>query len=158
MSEKFEHIIKFRPAYDKRNPEPSKNYGVHCVDMLMVLKGSKGAISFTIFTGWYLPHVAADWRNRGLASLAAFDASGADIGYHSRKPLREWQNDTNKNEHCEWCDNEPCWYDGSGLAASELFKRFVKEGEEIVWSTLEEWYHSEFDTNVSDSSSGGKPE
>ena len=156
MSEKFERIVRFKPAYDKRNPEPSKNYGVHCADMFMVLKGSKGAIVFTVFTGWYLPSTIDWWKSRNLATVESVKGWGADIGYHSKNPIREWQTDTNKNESCQWCDNEPCWYDGSGLQAQELFQKFVSQGEEIVWQTLEEWYHSEFDNVLLDISKQGE--
>lgn len=150
MSEKFEKIVNFRPAYDKRNTDSSKNYGVHCVDMFMILKGTKGAIVFTVFTGWYLPNTIDWWKSRNLATLESVKGWGADIGYHSKKPLSEYQHENAPStEHCEYCDGQPCWYDGSGLAAQELFQKFVAQGEEVVWRTLEDWYYSEF---------GGRPE
>jgi hypothetical protein len=33
----FERIVTMNPAYDKRNADPSKNYGIHGVDLRMVL-------------------------------------------------------------------------------------------------------------------------
>jgi hypothetical protein len=116
--------------------------------MIMGLKGSKGTITFTVFTGWYLPQTIDWWKSKGYATVESVKGWGTDIGYHSKQPIREWQTETNKSsDTCEWTDGS-CWYDGSGLAGQELFNRFVVEGEEVVWKTLEEWYHSEFDSIV----------
>jgi len=49
--------IKFSPAYDKRDPDPSKNYGIHGVTITFLLKGEKGAVQFVLYTNWHLPHV-----------------------------------------------------------------------------------------------------
>ena len=43
----MERIIKFHQAYDKRHPNPSKNYGIHGVDLVFVLKGELGAVVST---------------------------------------------------------------------------------------------------------------
>jgi hypothetical protein len=56
----LERITEFAPAFDKRDPDPKKNYGIHGVDLRMVLKGEEGAVQFVLFTGWMLPHVAKE--------------------------------------------------------------------------------------------------
>lgn len=38
-----ERIVEFTPAFDKRSSDPSKDYGIHGVDMRMVLKGVTAA-------------------------------------------------------------------------------------------------------------------
>lgn len=53
----LERIVKLLPAWDKRNSDPSKNYGVHGVELRMVLKGPEGAVQFVLYTNWHLPHV-----------------------------------------------------------------------------------------------------
>ena len=52
-----ERIVEFTPAFDKRSSDPSKDYGIHGVDMRMVLKGENAATQFVLFTNWHLPHV-----------------------------------------------------------------------------------------------------
>lgn len=47
---------------------------------------------------------------------------------------------------CVWLDNSPCFYDGSGLRAQEVFKIFVKEGEEALWEELEDAYRSQWES------------
>jgi len=37
----IERIVEFDPAYDERN-NPKGNYGIHGVNLRMILKGSKG--------------------------------------------------------------------------------------------------------------------
>ena len=99
---KFERIVDLRPAFDRRDPDPRKNHGVHGVELIMVLKGPEGAISFTIFTNWQLPDVQDMQDERVLkrsaegifekADLTAFyHPWAADLGYHSPKPRYEGQ-------------------------------------------------------------------
>ena len=38
-----ERITKIYPAWDRRDPNPSKNYGIHGAELRMVLKGELGA-------------------------------------------------------------------------------------------------------------------
>ena len=94
MSEQFEQITEFTPAYDRRDPDPKKNFGIHGVDLRMVLKGPEGAVRFVVYTNWQLPHVTKE--NHTLARIGKltdtlmgclFDPMPADLGYHSPKPM-----------------------------------------------------------------------
>lgn len=126
----LERIVKFYPAFDKRDSDPKKDYGIHCVDLLMLVKGEKGAVQFRLFTGWYLSHL--DQKS---------EPAPADLGYHSLKPIYEDQ--TPISENCEWL-NAPCYYDGSGLNAQRVFDVLLKEGSDGVWRELEEYYNEVF--------------
>lgn len=125
MSTELTRKISFKPAFDRRHTDPKKNYGIHCMDMSFWLVGPKGGISFTIYTGWYLPYMGG-----------GSSAMGADVSYHSKVPLYEGQT---KLESCQLTGGD-CYSDGSGLAAQDLFAQFVAGGEEVVWKKLEEWY------------------
>jgi hypothetical protein len=50
----FIRILQICPAWDRTHTEPSKNYGVHCMDLRCYLKGIKGVVQFILYTGWYL--------------------------------------------------------------------------------------------------------
>ena len=142
--EKLEKIIKFTPAYDKRNPDPKKNYGVGSVRCVMVLKGEKGAVHFVFGTGMYLPQVYEWWERRGLNQTPNKPAyMGYDVGYHSH--TRHYESQTVSQESCEWLDGKPCFSDGSALRAEEFMDVFVKEGEEKIWEMLEEDYKCHFE-------------
>jgi len=79
--------------------------------MRWVLKGSKGAVQFLVFTQWMLPHVAKEQAERFWLRTLKFQGSrlgegkkdflqelhifyqpmAADLGYHSRVPMYEGQ-------------------------------------------------------------------
>jgi hypothetical protein len=135
MNEQFVKSVSFSPAWDKRHSEPGKNYGVHCAEIRFTLKGERGAISLLVFTGWHLPHVEREWRER---NIIVGRATGASVDYHSFVPLYEGQ--AVCRESCELLDGKPCYSDGSGMEGDRLFKLLVAEGEAAVWSELESWY------------------
>lgn len=139
----MKRIVKFTRAYDKRHSDPSKNYGIHGVDVYFVLKGDRGAVQFLIFTGWQLPHVQEELR--GNARLDSLFPMAADLGYHSLVP--RYEGHTCMGE-CEWLDGKPCYYDGSGLHAEPVFERLLQEGDEGVWSELEDYYREIFGGEV----------
>lgn len=98
MSNEFQEITEFYPAYDKRDPDPKKNYGIHGVNLRMVLKGPLGAVQFLLFTNWQLPHITKEKHERVLSGKVdeswlrvLFEPMPADLGYHSPKPLYEGQ-------------------------------------------------------------------
>jgi hypothetical protein len=72
---KFERIVLFDPAFDKRNDDPKKNYGIGSVRMTMVLRKGSRAIQFMVFTNWNLPHVEEEFRlkPRDYAPMYAAD-------------------------------------------------------------------------------------
>lgn len=126
---KFERIVKISPAFDRRHPEPSRNYGVGSATIHFVVRGPEGAIGLTIFSGWSLPHVP---NSRPLA---------ADISYHSLVPLRENQS---PRPGCNWLDGRTCYGGGSALAADDYFETLVRGGDEALWPMLESYYRETF--------------
>lgn len=88
---KMERITHFKPAYHKVHEDPKKNFGVHNVEGLMVLKGELGAVHFSFGTGIYLPETLAWWEARHLDASSAIRPFGYDVGYHSPTPRYEGQ-------------------------------------------------------------------
>jgi hypothetical protein len=131
----MEKIVSFEPAYDKRNPDPNKNYGIGCVRIRFVLKGKNGAVQFLMSTGWYLPNV-----DKSSWSSSMREPQGWDLGYHSPVPRYDGQG----SYDCEYLEGGKCYYDGSGIAAEPIMKQLIKEGDKAVWDALEEEYHSLF--------------
>lgn len=142
----MERIVEFTPAFDKRNPNPSKNYGIHGVDLRMYLKGEKGVVQFVLYTNWHLPHVQDELLNKATRQdkrylEVIFNPQPADLGYHSYKPKYEGQYHT---DNCPLLDGHECYYDGSGLNAERIYDVLLKEGSEGVWRELEEYYNHIF--------------
>lgn len=136
--EPFEKIITFRPAYDKRHSDPTKNYGIGSVSLNMVLKGNHGAISFTVLTGWNLPHVQEEYKGNSLVSKAL----AADLSYHS--PIQQYGGQLASD--CEYVNTDKCYCDGSTLEAERVFKIMLEKGSDGVWEAMEAWYQEVFNT------------
>lgn len=141
---KLKRVVRFRPAFDRRHPDPSKNYGIHGVELLMVVVGDKGAAQFLLYTGWDLPHVVKEFaakpcsRSRYTGECECHRGPmPADLGYHRQTPSYDGQ--TEMAAKCEWTGG-PCYYDGSGLNAERIFDLLVTEGDEAVWTALEDYY------------------
>lgn len=134
--------IVISPAFDKRDPNPRKNYGIHGAEMRFILTGEKGAITFTIYTNWHLPHVDAELRNKKRNdpnSDFMFKPEGADVSYHSYTPKYDGHTDSGP---CDYLGGKPCYCDGSSLSARPICELLIAEGSEAVWKELERWYES----------------
>lgn len=169
----MEKITKIHPAWDKRDPDPKKDYGIHCVQIFMVLKGEKGAIHFTFSTGIFLDKTeerlaatgALDWKELSPGHWFSINkAMGYDVGYHARDPQFEghevmWPTKMRKTGPkpldvafdkvgdappiCEWL-GVPCYCDGSAMRAEEWFKVLKAEGSDKIWAMMEEDYKERF--------------
>jgi hypothetical protein len=132
MAEEFERRVVFHPAWDKRDPDPKKDCGIHGVEIVFGLIGAKGAITFTLYTNWDLPEV------RPMRSPPRSAPMPADLGRHSY--IKLYSCDA-KRDDCDWlAGGKPCYYEGSTLAAEPVFERLLREGDAGVWAALEETY------------------
>jgi hypothetical protein len=148
----LERWTEWSPAYDKRSPDPSRNYGVHGVDMRWYVRGPLGAVQFVVHTNWMLEDVRVgshgwdiDIRKSHHHGDLFCAPLPADLGYHSRTPMHEGQVSM---DDCDLIGGVPCFYDGSGLNAAGVFALLVMEGSEAVWERLERYYRSTFEAGT----------
>lgn len=152
--QELERITKFKPAFDRRDSNPSKNYGIGCVQCFMVLKGNEGAVHFTFSTGMLLPETVDEYIRSGKARYEVGNfgvyylnkPTGYDVGYHSPVPLYEYQKEYGGRENCDWLGG-PCFSDGSALRADEWLDIFLREGSDKIWEMLELEYKERFYEN-----------
>ncbi len=86
----YEHILMLHLPFDKRNPDPAKNYGIHGMEIRMVVRRADNCTQFLAYLPVYLPHVASElWEKR--SSYNPFTGMGADVGYHATAPQYEGQ-------------------------------------------------------------------
>jgi hypothetical protein len=141
MSEKLVQIIKFYPAYDRRHRDPAKDYGIGSVCLVFVLQGTQGAVTFTLATGWYLPHVQMKLvKDAAYRQLTPFPM---DLGVHALGPQYSGQS---KRPACDWTTQGYCYYDGSTLNADPFYTTLVEKGSGGVWEELEKYYYMTFNT------------
>lgn len=147
MKIEFETIQRVKLPFDRRHESPSKNYGIHGLDVWFILKGPKGATQYMFNAGIYLPHVEEEYLRRNIDLFSYKDCgkfSGYDVGYHAKEPQFEGQQ---PHGDCDILGGQ-CYYDGSGLFAAEKTKEFFSiRGESIephIWKFLEEQYLERF--------------
>ena len=136
----FDRIIRMSTAFDKRNPDPNKDYGITAMNMWFILRGEKGATQFMVGTPMYLPEISDElWFKGGKINYLKGD--GWDIGYHAKNAQYEGQEPMD----CGLLDEGKCYYDGSSLQASEFYPTFVSEGPDAVWAMLRKRYQEIFE-------------
>jgi hypothetical protein len=149
----FTRRLDINAAWDKRDPDPSKNCGVHGVEFRWYLIGQDGAVQFVLYTNWQLPDVAEGMvcepkgTRGGIFSDFAWCPNKplpADLGYHSPVPMYKGQ----QRRTCEILPQGYCFYDGSVLAADRVFTVLREAGEEGLWATLEQYYVETFEQEV----------
>lgn len=118
-----ERAVVFQPGYRTDR----KTYGRHGMDVTWLLRGGLGVVQFQIFTGWDPGLTRDDYKVNAPA--------GADLGYHALCPQWEGQADYARDD-CDYLGGRTCFNDGSGLAADDLLRRFLIEGEGAIWQTL----------------------
>lgn len=139
--QEFTRDIQFSPAFDKRHPDPRKNYGIESVTMCWLLRGPVGVIQFKVSTGWNLPHVVR------CSSDAVDFPMATDLGYHSPHPM--YDDHMLVSEECSVLGG-PCYYDGSTLNAEEPLRLLIEQGHEAVWDHMKNYYKSLFEGGEND--------
>ena len=148
----MEHIVRFERGYDcikfectsgSKDCKPSSggSHGRHGLNIRFVSKGDAGAVQFLLYTGWTPQYVKPS--NIGLRDCNwGTSIMPADLGYHSKTPRYEGQHKI--DNACEFCDGQPCYYDGSGLNANDAMYALVNGGEVALWAFLDAYYESVF--------------
>jgi hypothetical protein len=135
--------ITISAAFDKRHPEPAKNYGIHGCEMRFIYGDERGYVQFLLYTNWHLPEVEEDAILKGDSSIARHfypfmmwqAPMAADLGYHAPAPQYEGQ----EGRDCDLLGTT-CYYDGSSLNAERIWTVLRREGSEGVWRELEEYW------------------
>lgn len=136
--------VTIRPGYDRRAPDPKKNYGIHGCELLMVRRGKKGAVQFLAFTDW-TPRAVQEERMEDMrrTDVVGVQPMGADLGYHSIVPQYEGQ----QVMDCNLLKGKKCYYDGSSLNADRVIDILLTKGSDGVWDELEGYYIEIFGEN-----------
>ena len=138
MSQRFERKIAFVPAFDKRDLDPRKNYGVHGAEIRFTLRDTetKDVLCFVLYTNWMTRdvQVETDARYPGGSFPYMFhkpQPAGCDL-HLAKKPNVDY---ASYREHCELTGGE-CWCDGTAIT-DDLFYTLVEQGEEAFWAFME---------------------
>lgn len=147
----FEKIVRVSGAFDKRDTDPKKNYGISACRIWFILKGPLGAVQFVIGTNWHLPDVQREnreWQHDFDCKYDKIHPEGWDVGYHAHRPMYGDQPEMD----CDLFEGGRCYYDGSSLRADDWVPKFIEGGTDWLWPELEKEYEERFTE-----SSGGQP-
>ena len=149
----MEHITRFIAGHDcirfkcrfgskECKPGAGGSHGVSGLKILFVANGTEGAVQFVLSTG-LLP------QYKKPSSIGTRDMYGVesnmlpmDIWYHSKSPRYDGHEPI--SDTCEFCDGEPCYYDGSGLNANDAMYALVNGGDAALWEFLDAYYEAVF--------------
>lgn len=134
MTDKLTRSVEMYPAYDKRDSDPKKNYGISSATLKFLLSGPKGTIQFSILTGWHLPHVAKELEAKGRPFG---EPMGMDLGYHAH--AKQYESQEVMQNKCDYLGG-PCYYDGTSLGAQDLMATLLENGLDAVWEVMERRY------------------
>jgi len=152
----FEKEVYFKPAFDKRNSNPKRDYGIGAMRFSFVLKGKNGASSMAFSTNMYLPETIKEYRDEGIyrylmnGSKETFktkiDLKASkqlecwSIDIHSPKPLFKGQT----SGKCPFLKGGKCYCDGSYTRAEQYADVLLRQGSEAIWKILEKEYNAYF--------------
>lgn len=141
----LEESVQFVPGYNCSD-KSMRGHGVHGMEVRWYLRGPKGGAQFVIYSGW-IPGKLQPGHGLSPAGDYSWECylhngelrypAGADVGYHAKFP--QWEGQEPIQDDCA-ITGGPCYYDGSGLRAEKLARRFAHEGEQVIWDELEDVY------------------
>ena len=142
---KLTRSIDFTPAFDRRDKDPNKNYGIHGVDLLFHLKGPKGAVTLVVYTNWHLPHVTEEFVNDcakygSSADIhAKFLPYAAELCVHHLTPCYPGHN----SQPCNLNPDKICYPSFYYSDAKDYLNVLISQGQEALWTKLTELYEKE---------------
>jgi len=135
MKERFKKLVEFSPAFDKRNSDPKKNYGIGSVRIRFTLIGELGAVYFIMSSNFYTESVIKDNFTKPFGEWQPLPLQ---VGYHSPYPHFEGQSICKSK--CQYLNNKPCYSDCSFLQADKVYQLLLSDGDKGVWKYLTSFY------------------
>ena len=134
----LEESVQFTPGYNCPVTGPH-GHGVHGMEICWYLRGPKGAVWLRVFTKWTPGEL---YPGHGLPpdlriSPHDRELDGAGLGCDARWP--QYEGHEPSRDVCSLI-GAPCYSDMSYTGADEAVRRFVAEGEQVIWDALEAAY------------------
>lgn len=138
--EGFVRRINFEPGYDciaHHGDAYARCHGRGGMRLRFLLTGEEGAVQFLMSCSDWLPG-SLDSIGSTRRDKALFGVSGSDLGHHWTRPV--YTGESVMDGECEYLHGAQCFYDGSGLNATGVLDRLLRDGLDGVWEELEEYY------------------
>lgn len=143
----MERITRFYRGYDCINfecindsnrcsPGAGGSHGMHGLDIVFYVNGLKGAVYFTLFTGWTPQDTQIIHYSNNLG------VTPAKLGYISKEPIFNHQEI--KKEKIDFLDINGYYEDFSGSNSKDAYFTLVNGGDDALWNFLEQYYRYTF--------------
>lgn len=129
--EGYQRTITTRGAYDQRDSNPSRDYGISGVTITFALIGKDRALDWDLLTDCFLPHTNKRLRKVGR-SHGGPTAGG--VGFHYSEEQYEGMM---SSETCTLLDGR-CFYDTGFLIGDEVYRAWAYGGIDGVFGKLRE--------------------
>lgn len=133
----FAHTVEALPAYDKRDPDPAKSYGIGSVEMRFTAIGDNVAACFTLYTHWFLPHVQKEYLYKYPGDPEQFLPLPAYIDIHSRTQSPGHVEVQPTQDMCPYLHTSYCYMYRYALLSDDAYNELVVGGLDALWRFLE---------------------
>lgn len=125
-----ERRISILPAFEARDPDPSKDFGIHGCELHFAVRLGDSAASTIFNTGWFLPELRERMRNLDRGGMPTCWG----IVMHRTTPS---SGDDSIYDDCHILGGKCYTQYGSMLYGDTIAERLVREGASGVWDELE---------------------
>lgn len=132
----FARRVSFAAAYDKRDPNPSKNYGIHGVRITFAVIRDGEGLTFSVLTNWQLPHVQAEADAQKSKPGRDYRPMAFGVDIHRKVPTYE---DQAPIENCSITGGD-CYFDGSALLGESFLETLITGGDEALFARMEKQF------------------
>ena len=138
--------VEFEPGHDCIDDYPKcwqtmggGRHGRSGMRLRILLGSEEGIVQFVMSASDWLPG-SLDSIGSTKDGVAKFGVMATDLGHHWTRPT--YEGEYVGQEACEFLHGASCFYDGSGLNAGPVLDRFLREGLDAVWESLEEYHRA----------------
>ncbi len=149
----YETVVHYEPG--KTDQPELRDYMNRTGRLTWQLRGHHGTVTFVLMPGWYTPDDERQLRQalgpmQNTMPAAPNIPFPIDLGIHWKTPLykddQAKPRDVTGQDNCQYLDDSPCYYDGTGLGAMDMFAAMTRKGNEGIWPGLVNRYEGTLDS------------
>lgn len=137
MTDSLGRTIEIHPGYDRR-PSPE---GMHGAEMVFILRGPKGVVTFACFTDW-LPKATQQGLMHGVerSGVIGIQPKPLEYAFHAPEPSETVRRVMHTD--CPYMDGGVCWTELNTNTAEYIRDLLLQGGSDAVWLELETRYRA----------------
>lgn len=152
--EKLKREIQITKAFDKRNDDPKKDYGIGSCRLYFIVKGNKGAVTIDFFTNWFLESTVKEYSEIGIRKNrmdGTKDTVKTKINLHEGIPIHSGVFSIHNKKKTKYTTKtkcpvlgDYCYPDISCMYGNKFLPILLSKGSDGVFKELEKEYKLRF--------------